>query len=602
VSGPDIGLESALGKPEPPVRLSVRDLRVCLAEKPAVGIVEEVTFEVPAGELLGLVGESGSGKTTVALSLMGHARRGLKIASGSIALDEVELTTLPRRAIRELRGSAIAYVPQDPASALNPALRIDTQLTEVMTAHPEAHRNLRRRKAEVLEDVRLSPELLGRYPHQLSGGQQQRVGLAMAFVCRPRLIVFDEPTTGLDVSTQRHILTTIRNLCSNYGVAAVYVSHDLSVVGGLVSQVAVMYSGRIIEHGEIAEVFGHPVHPYTRGLLAAVPSAERAELLHGIEGQPPRPDHRPKGCSFAPRCRLRVAQCDEAPPVSVVAGREVRCWQGTESVALPPGRPDVAAVQNPLGMAALRLSDVGIRYGANEVLRQVSLEVAAKSCTAIVGESGAGKTALARAVVGLNAHFSGSIEFGGEKLAGGVRHRPKDVLRRIQYVSQNPYTSLNPRKTVGQILGQTLERFFKLPFDTRVERVEAVLRDVSLAADFAARYPDQLSGGERQRVAIARALIVEPELLVCDEVSSALDVSVQAVIIELLRRLQAERHLTMIFITHNIALVRSIAQSVAVLADGAIVEIGPVDDVLERPRDPYTVSLMADVPRISAAP
>ena len=587
--------------PGEPVRLEVRDLDVRIG---AAGpdVVSEIGFEVPAGEVLGLVGESGSGKTTVALALLGHARRGLRITSGEVLLDGTDLLQLDRGQLRAARGAKVAYVPQDPAAALNPAQRVGTQLRESLQVHPGAVDDPGSRVLEVMREARLdaTPEMLRRYPHQLSGGQQQRVSLAMAFCCRPSLIVLDEPTTGLDVSTQRHVLETVRSLCSSYGVAAVYVSHDLAVVGGLVSEVAVMYAGRIIEIGPTAKVFGEPLHPYTRGLLAAVPSPLRAEVLAGIEGQPPRPGRRGPGCSFAPRCSYATGECRAQPPQPVlIDGRTVRCIRVAEIAAASPQR--AAAVPGPAPAdpaAALSMRTVSAGYGRTPVLSGVDLEVLPESCVAVVGESGSGKTTLARCIVGLHSNWTGEITFDGARLAPSARDRSKDVLRRVQYIFQNPYTSLNPRKTVGQIVAQPLEQFFGLAFRERSKRAAAVLEDVGLGGGFAARYPDQLSGGERQRVAIARALVVEPDLLICDEVTSALDVSVQAVIVEELRRLQRERHLAMIFITHNLALVRCIAQSAVVLCDGAVVEAGPVEQILEHPENPYTVRLMADVPKL----
>ena len=587
--------------PGEPVRLEVRDLGVRIG---AAGpdVVSEIGFEVPAGEVLGLVGESGSGKTTVALALLGHARRGLRITSGEVLLDGTDLLQLDRGQLRAARGAKVAYVPQDPAAALNPAQRVGTQLRESLQVHPGAVDDPGSRVLEVMREARLdaTPEMLRRYPHQLSGGQQQRVSLAMAFCCRPSLIVLDEPTTGLDVSTQRHVLETVRSLCSSYGVAAVYVSHDLAVVGGLVSEVAVMYAGRIIEIGPTAKVFGEPLHPYTRGLLAAVPSPLRAEVLAGIEGQPPRPGRRGPGCSFAPRCSYATGECRAQPPQPVlIDGRTVRCIRVAEIAAASPQRAAVVAGPAPADpAAALSLRTVSAGYGRTPVLSGVDLEVLPESCVAVVGESGSGKTTLARCIVGLHSNWTGEITFDGARLAPSARDRSKDVLRRVQYIFQNPYTSLNPRKTVGQIVAQPLEQFFGLAFRERSKRAAAVLEDVGLGGGFAARYPDQLSGGERQRVAIARALVVEPDLLICDEVTSALDVSVQAVIVEELRRLQRERHLAMIFITHNLALVRCIAQSAVVLCDGAVVEAGPVEQILEHPKDPYTARLMADVPKL----
>jgi len=586
------------------VRLDVRGLRIRAGET-GPDVVSDVCFAVRAGEVFGLVGESGSGKTTVALALLGHTRRGLSVSSGEVLLDGVDLLRLPADDLRAVRGARASYVPQDPSAALNPALRVGTQLRETLRVHAGAVDDPDRRISEVMREAYLdaTPAMLRRYPHQLSGGQQQRVALAMAFVCRPSLIVLDEPTTGLDVSTQRHVLETVRSLCRAYGVAAVYVSHDLAVVSELAAQVGVMYAGRIVEIGAAAAVFPAPLHPYTRGLLAAVPAAERAEQLSGIDGQQPPPGHRGAGCSFAPRCGLVLGKCRTQVPEPVfVTGRAVRCLRVTESQAARPGRPPLPApAAAPAGPLALSLRAVSAGYGPVPVLAGIELTVPPQSCVAVVGESGSGKTTLARCITGLQHKGTGEMTFQGAPLAWGARRRPQQVLRRIQYVFQNPYTSLNPRKTIGQIVSQPLEHFLDLSRDERYARVVRVLNDVSLGSGFLSRYPDQLSGGERQRVAIARALAVEPDLLVCDEVTSALDVSVQAIIVELLRAIQRDRSLAMIFITHNLPLVRSIAQTAVVLQDGRVVEAGPVEQILERPASPYTARLIADVPRLATA-
>jgi len=597
------GADTSAGPTSDPARLEVSGLQVRLGRSGA-DVISDVSFAVRAGQVLGLVGESGSGKTTVVLALLGHARRGLRISSGQVLLDGIDLLRLSPAGLRAARGARVAYVPQDPSAALNPALRVGTQLREAMRVHPGAVDDPDARILEVLREVRLDalPDLLRRYPHQLSGGEQQRVGLAVAFACRPSLIVLDEPTTGLDVSTQRHVLDTIRSLCVAYRVAAVYVSHDLTVVGGLVSEVAVMYSGRIIEIGPTAQVFGDPLHPYTRGLLGAVPSPLMAARLTGIDGQPPRPGRRPAGCSFAPRCGFATDTCRSEQPAPVdIDSRAVRCHHVTQVRAAvtgacePLGLRGAAADEAPV----LSLRGVSAGYGRKEVLSGVDLDVPAESCVAVVGESGSGKTTLARCIVGLHGNWTGDIRFEGAPLAATARDRPRQVLRRVQYVFQNPYTSLNPRKTVGQIVAQPLAQYLRLGYRERSERAAQALADVALGSDFLSRYPDQLSGGERQRVAIARALVVQPDLLICDEVTSALDVSVQAVIVELLRALQAERRIAMVFITHNLALMRSIAQSVVVLRNGTVVESGPVEQVLEHPADPYTVRLMEDVPKLA---
>src|SRR6516165_9566236 len=368
----------ALSPPEDEVRLDVRGLEVRLG-RTGPDVVSEVSFTVEAGQVLGLVGESGSGKTTVVLALLGHARRGLSISSGEVRVDGVDLLRLPAAQLRAVRGARVAYVPQDPSAALNPTLRVGTQLNEAIRVHPGAVDDPDGRIREVLQEAHLdaSPELLRRYPHQLSGGQQQRVGLAMAFACRPALIVLDEPTTGLDVSTQRHVLDTIRSLCAAYGVAAVYVSHDLAVVGGLVSDVAVMYAGRIIEAGPTAKVFGDPLHPYSRGLLSAVPSPAQATRLTGIDGQPPRPGRRPAGCSFAPRCGFATEKCRSEKPAPVfIDSRAVRCVRVTQvraaaaGVSAAPGQRAAPAAE-----PVLSVRGVCAGYGRTPVLAAVDLDV-----------------------------------------------------------------------------------------------------------------------------------------------------------------------------------------------------------------------------------
>jgi peptide/nickel transport system ATP-binding protein len=613
---------------QPEARLSVTDLEVRLGRS-GPDVVREVSFAVPAGEVLGLVGESGSGKTTVALALLGHTRRGLRITAGRVLLDGIDLLALSPRDLRAARGARVSYVAQDPSSALNPTLRVGTQIREVLRAHAgmvgpvgpvgpvgsadkvgpvgsaDKISSADDRVTEVMREVYLdpTPEMLRRYPHQLSGGQQQRIALAMAFLCRPSLIVLDEPTTGLDVSTQRRVLDTVRSLCRSYGVAAVYVSHDLAVVSGLVSRVAVMYAGRIVEIGSTTQMFSEPVHPYTRGLIGAVPSPGRAEVLTGIDGQQPRPGRRGGGCSFVARCDYAIGDCGaKAPEPVTVADRLVRCLRAHDIHAIHTGRPP-AMVDPPAVTGAPILSARGVTasYGSTQVLSRIDLEVPPGACVAVVGESGSGKTTLARCVAGLHSNWIGEITFQGTPLAHGARQRSQDVLRRVQYIFQNPYTSLNPRKTVGQIIDQQLKQFAGLSLRDRSARIRGVLEDVALGPDLLFSYPDQLSGGERQRVAIARALIVQPQLLICDEVTSSLDVSVQAVIVELLRRIQRERHLAMIFITHNLALVRSIAQSAVVLRQGAVAESGPVEQILEHPADPYTQRLMEDMPKLAQA-
>jgi peptide/nickel transport system ATP-binding protein len=571
-------------------------------------VVNGVSFRVLPGQVLGLVGESGSGKTTVALAVLGHVRRGLAFGGGQVFLDETDILALPRQELQRMRGLTVAYVPQDPASALNPALKVGMQLREVLAAHSSDARAREQRLAEVLGEAGLSDVggVMHAYPHQLSGGQQQRVTLAMAFACRPRLIVLDEPTTGLDVITQRRVLDTVLGLCRSYQVAALYISHDLAVIAEMSDQVAVMYAGHLVEAGPAAEIFAAPAHPYTRGLLRSVPTLTRAQLPRGLAGNPPQVGAYPPGCAFEPRCEFAMASCAAGlPPLLSVSpsGQQSRCLRAPEIVALSltaerqaPERPRAAA-----GSVILSVSGLAASYGSQPVLHDVGLSLSAGQCLAIAGMSGSGKTTLARCIVGLHTSWAGQIGFAGEQLARGVRRRSREQLRRVQYISQNPYSSLNPRRTIGQTVEQPLAHFFKKSAVQRRQMVEAALAAAALPPEVIDRYPDQLSGGQRQRVAIARAIIVEPDLLICDEVTSALDVSVQAAIAELLRRLQAEHGLSLLFITHNLPLVRSVADYVAVMNEGRICEQGSVGEVLRAPRDPYTVQLLADAPTMAAA-
>jgi peptide/nickel transport system ATP-binding protein len=532
--------------PDSDVCVRVADLCVSLA-KSDTPIVDHVSFELCRGQVLGLVGESGSGKTTAGLALMGYTRRGLRISGGSVHIGGRDILALDAAGLQRVRGRIVAYVPQDPASALNPAMKIGAQLREVFTAHPDClphGADIETTVLGILEAVRLPDprRVLGSYPHQLSGGQQQRVGIAMAFAARPELIIFDEPTTGLDVTTQRHFLDTVRRLAAETGVAAVYVSHDLPVVAELAEQTAVMYKGRIVECGPTQEIFEHPKDPYTAALIKAIPSVHKS----------PADD--------------------------------------TATVAVDETSRDVAL--NCTGLAA--------RYGSRTVLRGVDFTLRQGTCLAVVGESGSGKTTLARSLIGLHTDWSGTVEFDGDRLAKRSDRRSDSQRRAMQYIFQSPYNSLNPRKTVGEILEAPLKLFYDFNRSDRLARIQDTLTAVSLGPAFLNKFPHQLSGGQRQRVSLGRALVVEPTVMICDEITSALDVSVQAAILEELRALQIARNLSMLFITHDLGVVRSIAQEVMVLQGGVIVECGTTDTVLDSPSHSYTQQLLADIPEMRA--
>ena len=595
------------------VILRVEGLRVEL-DSSGADIDDEITLWVGRGEVLGLVGESASGKTTAATALLGYERRGARIAGGHVTINGRSVLAMDPGELRSIRGGLISYVPQDPSMSLNPALRIGTQLMEILEWHSFANSRAEReqRVSEMMAEVLLPGDkaFLRRYPHQLSGGQQQRVAVAMAFACRPAVIVLDEPTTGLDVTTQAHVLNTIRNLTRTYGVAALYVTHDLAVVANLADRIAVMYAGRLVEFGPREQLFRCAAHPYTRSLLAAVPDISGKRRLRGIRGRAPVPGHRPSGCFFAQRCESVIEKCTEGfPPYEGPSGEHrVRCWRWTEIGARPVSAD--FALRDYCEVAKSPHSDdpvitvQGLRasYESHEILHGIDASIYSRRCLALVGESGSAKTTLVRCIAGIPpGKMAGEIALRGRILGRDSRQRSREDRQAIQYIFQSPYGSLNPRKSIGQILSAPLKTILQLGRRQREDHMLEALETVSLDGSLLSRYPDQLSGGERQRVAIARALIAKPSVLICDEVTSSLDVSVQAAIIELLRGLVEDTGIAMVFVTHHLPLVRSLAHEVAVISQGEIVESGPVDTVLSAPRSDYTRRLLADTPTVEFA-
>jgi peptide/nickel transport system ATP-binding protein len=583
--------------------LRVQDLRLELSSGDP--IVEDLSLELAPGQILGLVGESGSGKTTAALALLGYARPGVRLAGGTVSVGGHELTGLREPQLRQLRGRLMSYVPQEPGPALNPSLRIGDAIADVIQAHLPQRSGLSA-VAGALERVELpsDDEFRRRFPHQLSGGQQQRVAIAISLVCEPPLVILDEPTTGLDVVTQARILEEVSRLRRDVGLGIVYVSHDLAVVASIADRVAVMYAGRVVEEGATEIVLGEPKHPYTRGLVASIPDHVVPRRLRGMPGVALGVGERPPGCAFAPRCPQRVTRCEIEMPVleEIAAAHRVRCfeWQRTRPLAV--GEP--AEVREPLTLSSPLLSVEGLaaihrtRQGNVTAAAGVSFALAPGECLALVGESGSGKTTIARCVVGLHPPAAGRILLDGEPLAPNAAARPKEARRRCQIIFQNPYDSLNPRHRVGDAIARPpriLRDFSEREAQAEVARLLELVR---LRARLADRYPGELSGGERQRVAIARALAANPDLLICDEVTSALDVSVQAAILELLADLRTELNVALLFISHDLGVVASIADRVLVLERGTICEEGAVGQLLTSPGHPYTRRLIEAAPRL----
>jgi peptide/nickel transport system ATP-binding protein len=568
-------------------------------------IVDEISFTVAAGEVLALVGESGCGKTSTALALLGHARAGTRIAGGSVRLAGRDLLRLDPAVRRRARGAQIAYVPQDPTASLNPRHRIGAQIAEVLAVHGIQSSATAGIVADLARRVGLEDDaaFLRRYPFQLSGGQQQRVAIAMALACRPLVVVLDEPTTGLDVTAQARVLDLLGELGRTSGAAFVYVTHDLAVVDAIATEVAVMYAGRIVEAGPREDVLYRPAHPYTALLLDSVPRLSVRRQLTGIAGTAPAPRLRPTGCFFVPRCPMASDSCKVTfPPVTQIDRRHlVRCWHAAQRFASVGAtaereRPSPASAGSLLSVAGLVVG-YGRRQGRRTVVRGVTFDLGKGECLAVVGESGSGKSTIGRCIAGLHRPDAGTIGLSGAPLAPTAPARQHRERQAIQIIFQNPERSLNPNETVATAIQRPL-RLFGLA-DRRTERAQAaaLLDQVRLSRSMLDRYPRELSGGEKQRVAIARALAARPSVLLCDEITSSLDVSTQAAIVALLEELKATG-LALLFITHNLALVHSIADRILVLEAGEIRELGAATQVIARPEHRYTQALIAAAPEL----
>ncbi len=593
--------------------------------KAVIEALRDVSFTLHSGEALGIVGESGCGKSTLGWSIVNFLGANGLIRSGSIRFEGEELVGRSSAELQQLRGNRIAMVFQDPMQALNPSLRLGEQMREVLTYHQAmSAAEANERCIAMLERVHIpdAASVLDRYPHQISGGQQQRVVIAMALLNNPSLLIMDEPTTALDVTVEATVLDLVAGLRRTFNTAIMFISHNLGVIARVCDRVAVMYAGEVVEEATVREIFHNPRHPYTQGLIRCVPRLgvdKTSSVLYPIPGRVPRPDERPAGCVFSTRCQYVEDRCRVEQPLlrTLPDGGAVRChlaeqidpsaWTPPPDIELtpqkaPPADADVILIGAHLKKyyrvpGASLLSMVGL--GEKKVVKavdDVSLQVRKGTTLGIVGESGSGKSTLVKSIIGLESIDGGALEFMGVDIRGDLSQRTLATIRELQMVFQNPDSTMNPSYTVGQQIARPLQRFRTVPRSQVREEVMRLLRAVRLNRTYYDRYPRQLSGGEKQRVGIARALASQPNLVLCDEPVSALDVSVQAAILNLLMQIQEENDATMIFIAHDLSVVRFIADYVAVMYLGQIVEYGPVDTLYAPPYHPYTEALLSAVP------
>ena len=581
--------------------------------------VMDFSARILPGEALGLVGESGCGKSTVALGVMRDLGRNGRIVGGSVRFKGRDLTNMHEAELRKIRGSEIAMIYQEPMASLNPAMKVGRQLMEVPMIHQGAGQAEARAQAlRVVEAVRLPDpkRILGSYPHQLSGGQQQRIVIAMALMSEPALLILDEPTTALDVTVEAGIVDLVKDLGRDFGTSMLFISHNLGLILETCDRINVMYSGEAVETGPIAEVFDEMRHPYTQGLFRSIPlpgADKTTRPLIAIRGNFPLPHERPPGCNFGPRCDyFEAGRCDaqKLHMQDVSPGHATRCLRRDEiDWEAPPAHAGAAAATIP-GDVVLKADDLRKYYqvGSNALFggdtrvvkanESLSFEAREAETLAIVGESGCGKSTLAKVLMGLETASGGSVTLNNEELANlPIEARDRGTVAKLQMVFQNPFDTLNPSHSIGGQIIRTLEKFgVGASHADREQRMLELLDLVKLPREFATRKPRQLSGGQKQRIGIARAFAGAPEVVIADEPVSALDVSVQAAVTDLLMEIQRESRTTLLFISHDLSIVRYLADRVLVMYLGYVVEIGSTDEVFQPPYQPYTEALLSAVP------
>jgi peptide/nickel transport system ATP-binding protein len=601
--------------------LEIEDLRTHIQLKHGVvHAVDGVTLHVDEGETLGIVGESGCGKTMTALSIMNLLPNGGHIVGGSISLGGRTISNLDPTSLRKIRGNEIGMIFQDPLTSLNPTMTVGKQIAEAVLLHKNvSKKEAWDRAVEVLDLVGLprSRERVTEFPHQFSGGMRQRVMIAMALSCEPKLLIADEPTTALDVTIQKQILELIDDLRERLRMSVILVTHDLGVIAGRADRVAVMYAGRVVETTTTETLFTNPRHPYTEALFQALPenAAETRERLYSIPGAPPDLVNPPKGCRFAARCRYATDKCrgDEPLLAGEQAGHDYRCFfpvgaserRGRVSTA---ERAELPVAEMPVPGEVVLSADSLVKefpvtkgvlqrkVGAVSAVAGVSFDIRRGETLGIVGESGCGKTTVGRMLVGLEKPTSGMIRFDGRDLAKSSGRAYRRERREIQYMFQDSYASLDPRMRAGAILREPLIVQHMGSRNEQLKKVKEMLGQVGLPAGAAERYPHEFSGGQRQRLGFARALMLNPQVIVADEPVSALDVSIQAQVLNMMRDLQRDLGLTYMFISHDLSVVRYLSNHIGVMYLGQLVEVGSADEVYLRPAHPYTRGLIDSAP------
>ena len=612
-------------KPSTPV-LKLEDVAVAYKVRGGeIEAVQNVSFEIMRGETHGIVGESGCGKSTVAWAVLNFLGANGYVKRGSIKFQGRELVGVTGEELRQLRGGQIAMVYQDPMQALNPSMRLGDQMSEMLTVH----RNMEQKEAEkrcieMLERVYMpdAANVMKRYPHQISGGQQQRVVIAMALLNNPALLIMDEPTTALDVTVEAAVLDLIAELRRDFDTAIMYITHNLGVVARVSTRVGVMYAGEIVERATVEEIYKNPRHPYTQGLIRCVPKlgADKAKsVLYPIRGRVPAPDSRPIGCVFSPRCDYVQERCREERPQlrQLTTETLVRChfadeidaskWTPSDDIKPPSIEVKDVAAEPILSVKDMKkyyevqgssLRDV-VGLGEKRYVKAVenaTFDLSKGTTLGVVGESGCGKSTLIKTIIGLEDATSGEAKFLGFDITDDISERGEKLIQELQMVFQNPDSTMNPSYTVGQQIGRPMRRFKTVPTDQIRDEVIKLLEAMRLGENYYDRLPRQLSGGEKQRVGIARALASHPDLVLCDEPVSALDVSVQAAILNLLLEIQQEFDTTLIFIAHDLSVVRFFSDHVGVMYLGQIMEIGPAEAIYAPPYHPYSEALLSAVP------